>query len=78
LNRLRAMKPFEYELESINVELGPRRLHLAQQARARRPRGRVTTDGQTIGQIISSIALCHYSGNSGRRRTGRGWGRRAE
>jgi hypothetical protein len=63
LNRLRAMRPFELELESIDEELAPRRLQLAQQERARRPRGRVTANGLTIGQIISSIALCQEHRN---------------
>jgi hypothetical protein len=57
LNRLRRMTSFESELENADLELAPRRLQLAQQARARRPRVRVTADGRTMRDIISAVAL---------------------
>jgi hypothetical protein len=36
LSRLRELTSYEFELESVDSELAPRRLQLAQQARARR------------------------------------------
>lgn len=57
LNSLRQMMSFESELENADAELAPRRLQLAQQARARRPRVRVTADGRTMRDIISAVAL---------------------
>lgn len=52
IDRTRGQKSFEWELEQVDAELAPRRIFLAQQERAKKPRYKITENEKTLFQVI--------------------------
>jgi len=60
IERIRHQKSFESELEETAGDLAPfLALAEAQSKRARKPRGKVGDEGQTLNQVIGALALNH-------------------
>jgi hypothetical protein len=58
IERIRHQKSFELELEEVARELEPFMPFIeAQRKRARKPRGKIGDNGETVGQIIEDLAL---------------------
>ena len=56
IERIRHQVPFETELENVDEELGWLPIVVSQKVRARKPRGRVTAEGKTIGNLIEGLS----------------------
>ena len=55
IERIRNQKPFEVEWESAAEDVASLPYINAQRRRARRPRGKVTDDGETLNQVIEAL-----------------------
>jgi hypothetical protein len=64
IERIRNQQPYECELESAAEEVALLPVVRAQRCRAKKPRGKVTEEGRTLGQVIELLVSKPEYGDS--------------